>query len=439
MSKPLALIIDDEPDIRELLEITLNRMDVNSMSAEDLNGAKELLEKHQFNICLTDMRLPDGDGVEFVSYIQEHYSQMPIAVITAHGNMESAIQALKSGAYDFLTKPVDLELLRTLVSTALKLSGEPFESKHKLIGNSELMDNIRKTILKIARSQAPICIGGASGTGKELAARMIHEQGPRAKQPFVPVNCGAIPNELMESEFFGHIKGSFTGAISDKQGLFQAAQGGSLFLDEVADLPMHLQVKLLRAIQEKKIRPVGSAKEIQIDVRILSATHKNLAKLVETGDFRQDLFYRINVIELQMPSLNERTEDLPQLISHILAKLVAVIGGGVPKLTDAALEMLRTYHFPGNIRELENILERSMTLSDGKVIDIDDLKLSNYKENSNRNEQHNAALDSYLDDVEKQKILQALEKTHWNKTAAARVLGISLRALRYRLEKLGLN
>jgi two-component system response regulator PilR (NtrC family) len=439
MSKLLALIIDDEPDIRELLDITLKRMDVDSKCAEDLKSAKELLKKHSFNICLTDMRLPDGDGVEFVAYAQKHYSQMPIAVITAHGNMESAILALKSGAFDFLTKPVDLGLLRTLVKSALQLSKKSFKAKQQLVGDSKIMRDVRASITKLARSQAPIYISGETGTGKELAARMIHEYGPRAGKLFVPVNCGAIPQELMESEFFGHIKGSFTGAISNKEGLFQAAGGGTLFLDEIAELPPNMQVKLLRAVQEKTIRPIGSSKEIPVDVRILSATNTNLDELIEKGKFRRDLFYRINVIELYIPALRERTDDIPELVSYILERLTAGSDISEINLSNDAMQKLASYHFPGNIRELENILERAMILCDGNTIQIEDLKFSDIKNDHNNSTEQQAELDSYLGDIEKQKILQALEKTRWNKTAAAKLLGISFRALRYRLEKLGLN
>ncbi|MFQ5659739.1 MAG: sigma-54-dependent transcriptional regulator [Gammaproteobacteria bacterium] len=441
MSKKIALIIDDEPDIRELLEITLNRMHIDCLCGEDLKTARSLLKKQDFDICLTDMRLPDGDGVEFVSYIQHHYPDLPVAVITAHGNMETAIQALKSGAFDFLTKPVDLKLLRTLVNSALKLSNEKAKPRHTLIGESKPIKNLRPTISKLARSQAPVYISGESGVGKELVAAMIHEQGPRAAKPFVPVNCGAIPHELMESEFFGYKKGSFTGAVSDKDGLFQAAEGGTLFLDEVAELPQSMQVKLLRSIQEKKIRPVGEQAETPIDVRILSATHKDLNDLVKRGLFRHDLFYRINVIELFVPPLRKRKEDVPLLVEHILEGLAKEAGVMKRKISKDALSALREYNYPGNVRELENMLERAMTLCSGTVISLQDLKIP---ENLNEDTQQIqptgvAKLDSYLDDVEKNMIINALEKTRWNKTKAAKLLGISFRALRYRLEKLGLE
>lgn len=434
-----ALIIDDEPDIRELLEITLNRMHINCACAEDLASAKVLLKQKSFDICLTDMRLPDGDGVEFVSYIQQHYPNLPVAVITAHGNMETAIQALKYGAFDFLTKPVDLNLLRTLITSALKLSSVQVESKHKLIGESKPIIALRLIINKLARSQAPVYISGESGAGKELAAVMIHEQGSRSDEPFVPVNCGAIPQELMESEFFGHKKGSFTGAVADKEGLFQAADGGTLFLDEIAELPQPMQVKLLRAIQEKSIRPVGVQREIPVDVRILSATHKDLAAQVVEGAFRQDLFYRINVIELQVPPLRERKEDIVLLVEYFLERLSNANDTSRPELSETALQALQEYPFPGNVRELENILERAMTLYTGDVIEESDLQLPRHQLTSQSSDKESEALDSVLGDMEKQKILDALNKTRWNKTAAAKLLGISFRALRYRIEKLGLN
>ena len=441
MNSPLILVIDDEPDIRELLEITLKRMDLNCLCAEDLSEARQLLKKHVFNICLTDMKLPDGDGVEFVSYIQDHYPNMPVAVITAHGSMETAIQALKSGAFDFLTKPVDLTSLRTLVSSALKLSFETFRSKREFIGASEATQTIRQAITKLCRSQAPIYISGESGTGKELVARMIHEQGPRAANPFIPVNCGAIPQDLMESEFFGHKRGSFTGAVSDKEGLLQVAQGGTVFFDEIAELPLHLQVKLLRAIQEKTIRPVGSTREIPVDFRVLSATHTDLGQLVKDGKFRNDLYYRINVIELQIPPLRERKEDIPELVNYILQRISQNTGIKQPGISDAAIQTLIRYSFPGNIRELENILERAVTLSDGKLVNEQDIQLPepDVVTGAPVKKKEDAPLDSLLGEVEKQTILEALEKTRWNKTAAARLLGISLRALRYRLEKLDLE
>ncbi len=434
-----TLIVDDEPDIRELLTITLQRMDIPSKAVADLSEARALLEQEDFDLCLTDMRLPDGNGLELVEHIQQCYPDLPVAVITAHGSMETAIDALKTGAFDFVTKPVDLESLRNLVANALKLAAKRSQTGHAIIGESDLIIKLRKTIKKLARSQAPIYISGESGTGKELVARMIHEQGARSDHSFVPVNCGAIPAELMESEFFGHKKGSFTGANTDKQGLFQVANGGTLFLDEVAELPLVMQVKLLRAIQEKAVRPVGGHKEESVDIRVLSATHKDLAKMVADGEFRQDLFYRINVIELKVPPLNERGDDVLLLAEHILSDLSVTIGETL-SLSMTAKQALKKYAFPGNVRELENILERAMTLCDGEVIEADDLHLPEDTGSAvPTGLEGSMYLEPYLDSIERERIVAALEQTRWNKTAAAKVLGISFRALRYRLEKLGLD
>lgn len=446
--KHIALIVDDEPDIRELLDITLSRMNIDTLSAENIAQAKELLSKHHFDLCLTDMRLPDGNGIELIKYIQEKFSSLPVAMITAHGNMEFAIKALKSGAFDFVSKPVDLTVLRNLVNTALKLADSKTEETEAeqtgLLGNSDSIKETRKKIQKLARSQAPVYIHGESGVGKELVARLIHEQGPRAENAFVPVNCGAIPAELMESEFFGHKKGSFTGANSDKQGLFQAADGGTLFLDEVADLPLAMQVKLLRAIQEKAIRPIGGQQEIPVNVRILSATHKDLAKLTEEAEFRQDLYYRINVIALEVPSLREHPEDIPLLAQHFLQKIADEWQTDTPKLSDDSLKALNEYSFPGNVRELENILERAMTLHEDNLITSNDLQLPDESHTSLSTGGSNETgtqnlLDPALIEKEKEVILQALEKTKYNKTAAAKLLGISFRALRYRIKKLGID
>jgi two-component system response regulator PilR (NtrC family) len=448
--KHIALIVDDEPDIRELLDITLSRMNIKTYSAENITQAKDLLNQHHFDLCLTDMRLPDGNGIELIKYIQENISSLPVAMITAHGNMEYAIEALKSGAFDFISKPVDLNVLRNLVKTALKLSDTKIEEtiedqneQYGLLGKSATIKETRKKIQKLARSQAPVYIHGESGVGKELVAKLIHEQGPRADKNFVPVNCGAIPSELMESEFFGHKKGSFTGATTDKQGLFQAADGGTLFLDEIADLPLTMQVKLLRAIQEKAIRPVGSQQEISVNVRILSATHKNLAELTDKAEFRQDLYYRINVIELEVPSLREHAEDIPILAKHLLQKIAGEWQTETPKLDKDSLKALNEYSFPGNVRELENILERAMTLHEDKIITLSDLQLpnANSKENSiDDGLSLNATLlDPTLIQKEKEVIQHALEKTKYNKTAAAKLLGISFRALRYRIKKLGME
>jgi two-component system response regulator PilR (NtrC family) len=443
MSVQHALIVDDEPDIRELLEITLSRMKLDTYAAANVAQAKALLEKFRFDLCLTDMRLPDGNGIELVEHIQKYHPDLPVAMITAYGSMDTAIQALKAGAFDFVSKPIDLPMLRDLVDSALKLSeahdAETLARDEILLGESPAMVKLKMTIKKLARSQAPIYLHGESGVGKELVARQIHALGPRAERPFVPVNCGAIPTELMESEFFGHLKGSFTGAVTDKEGLFQAANGGSLFLDEVAELPLHMQVKLLRAIQERAIKPIGAQKETLMDIRILSATHKNLTKEIENGNFRQDLYYRINVIELHVPPLRERLEDLRLLATHILNKLSRQWGEETPELTHQAIGKLKGYGFPGNVRELENVLERAATLCEGKTIDAVDLDLPEPTSGPTlpaTEEPSTGKLESYLDNKEKEAILKALEQTRWNKTAAAKLLGLSFRQLRYRLKKL---
>ncbi len=440
MNRPRALVVDDEPDIRELIEITLERMDVATTAVANLDDAYAAARKSPFNLCLTDMRLPDGNGIDLIRHMHQHHPGVPVAMITAHGNMSSAIEALKAGAFDFVSKPVDLQVLRNLVGTALKLGDRAAVSNRSLIGNAASMHDVRNTIAKLARSQAPVYVSGESGTGKELVARMIHEQGPRADQPFVPVNCGAIPEALMESELFGHKRGSFTGAVADKLGLFQAADGGTLFLDEVADLPFTVQVKMLRAIQEKCVRPVGVEREVAVDVRILSASHKDLDALVKLGHFRQDLYYRLNVINLHVPALRERPEDIRLLARHILERLAAQDGVQLSALSESAVEVLERYAFPGNVRELENILERAMTLCDGNVIGIDDLAIQQAeKADEQADRVADDALDAVLESVEKQTILNALEQSRWNKTAAARLLGISFGALRYRMQKLGLD
>ena len=440
MNRPRALVVDDEPDIRELIEITLERMDVATTAVANLDDAYAAARKSPFNLCLTDMRLPDGNGIDLIRHMHQHHPGVPVAMITAHGNMSSAIEALKAGAFDFVSKPVDLQVLRNLVGTALKLGDRAAVSNRSLIGNAASMHDVRNTIAKLARSQAPVYVSGESGTGKELVARMIHEQGPRADQPFVPVNCGAIPEALMESELFGHKRGSFTGAVADKLGLFQAADGGTLFLDEVADLPFTVQVKMLRAIQEKCVRPVGVEREVAVDVRILSASHKDLDALVKLGDFRQDLYYRLNVINLHVPALRERPEDIRLLARHILERLAAQDGVQLSALSESAVQTLERYAFPGNVRELENILERAMTLCDGNVIGIDDLAIQQAEKADEQVDRvADDALDAVLESVEKQTILNALEQSRWNKTAAARLLGISFGALRYRMQKLGLD
>ena len=444
MTRQRALIVDDEPDIRELLEITLGRMKLDTRSARNVREARDWLAREPFDLCLTDMRLPDGTGLELVQFIQQRYPQTPVAMITAYGSLDTAIGALKAGAFDFVTKPVDLARLRELVNSALRLQEQQAgdaPSDERLLGNSPPMQQLRSQIGKLARSQAPVYISGESGSGKELVARLIHEQGPRADKPFVPVNCGAIPSELMESEFFGHKKGSFTGAIEDKQGLFQAAQGGTLFLDEVADLPLGMQVKLLRAIQEKAVRAVGGQQEMVVDVRILCATHKDLAAEVAAGRFRQDLFYRLNVIELRVPPLRERHEDIPLLASVLLQRLNQCSHNNV-QLSEDAITKLQSYRFPGNVRELENMLERAYTLCEHERIEARDLRLADSSLPSDGGETSLAQVDNledYLEAIERKLIMQALEETRWNRTAAAERLGMSFRSMRYRLKKLGID
>ena len=435
MTQPLALVIDDEPDICELLTLTLGRMDIGAVAVTDIAGAKQQLAEQAFDICLTDMRLPDGDGLELVEWMQTHASGVPVAVITAHGNVETAVHALKLGAFDFISKPLDLGHLRTVVSNALRLQSAGGRENTQLQGSSPLVQELREMIDKVARSQAPVHISGESGTGKELVARLIHENGPRADAPFVPVNCGAIPAELMESEFFGHRKGSFTGAISDKAGLLQSAESGTLFLDEIADLPLPMQVKLLRVIQEKTVRPVGAQAEEKVDVRILSATHRNLATMVADGEFREDLFYRINVIELHVPALRDRGDDVLLLADHILNRLDATA-----KLDDDARGALLGYAFPGNVRELENMLERAVTLCSSGHITAEDLHMRQLDDTDTRIEAISIGkLGEQVDDVQRQAIVEALEKTRHNKTQAAKLLGLTFRQLRYRIKKLGIE
>ena len=455
---PTVLLVDDEPDILTLLELTLSRMGLSCHKAGSLAQARQLLAKHRYALCLTDMRLPDGNGIDLVRDINSAASELPIAVITAHGNVESAVEALKAGAYDFVSKPVDLEILRALVAAALKGQGghrPDRRTRHILLGDSEPMRRLRGMITKVSRSQAPIYISGESGTGKELVARLIHSQSSRGDAAFVPVNCGALPAELMESELFGHKKGSFTGAVNDHLGMFRSAHGGTLFLDEVAELPLPMQVKLLRAIQERAVRPVGENREVAVDVRLLSATHKPLEHMLQTGQFRQDLYYRINVIELRVPPLRERREDLPQLTDHILRQIA---GDPPPRLDEGAWRALRAYPFPGNVRELENILQRAYTLCDGRLIAAEHLQLPTAESAapmpaavadepapaSAATARTPAApapadLDGALENIERETILQALEAHRWNRTATARSLGITFRALRYRLKKLGLE
>jgi len=459
--KPQVLIIDDEPDILELLSMTLSAMSVDCITAENIAQAEQALDKQSFDLCLTDMRLPDGSGLDFVSMLQKNFPALPVAVISAHGNMDLAVQALKLGAFDFVSKPLKVRALRELVSSALKLSTgkrgiKERRSRSQLLGETEVIKALRGKITKLARSQTPVYISGESGTGKELVAKLIHELGARSDKAFVPINCGAIPADLVESELFGHKKGSFTGAISDKEGLFQAAHGGTLFLDEVADLPLMMQVKLLRAIQEKMIRPVGGHEEISVDVRVLSATHKDLAASVRSGNFREDLYYRLNVIEIVVPPLRQRQNDIVLLAEHIFNNIAARSGGSRPSFSQEAMQTLNDYAFPGNVRELENILERAITWADGDVIDVDDLMLPRVEANKIIESRDSTIIDnsanssetlllpesdlgSQLEQQERELIKSALEETHWNKTAAAKKLGITFRALRYKLKKLNLE
>ena len=450
--QPVVLLIDDEPDILQLLSITLNRMKIKTVCAEDVHQANKRLAEQPYDFCITDMRLPDGSGLDIVRTIHRSTPETPVAVLTAHGSMETAIKALKLGAFDFVSKPIELPKLRELVKSALKLSTTSQDSgnqkKNDLVGKAPAMIKLQETIAKVARSQAPVAIYGESGTGKEIVAKLIHSSGHREDKPFIPVNCGAIPSELMESELFGHIKGSFTGAVADKEGLFQLAQGGTLFLDEVAELPLSMQVKLLRVIQEKSVRPVGGSSEIPCDVRILSATHKNLNNQVLQGLFRQDLYYRLNVIELEVPPLRERREDIPAIAKRLLEKNNPLI-----QITENALQKLSGFDFPGNVRELENILERSQALMEGETIQEKDIEIPNNLQNTDvsvldklqqdiedgGSQRDGLPLDAFVEKIEKSEIMAALEETKYNKTAAAKLLGISFRSLRYKLQKLGLD
>ena len=444
-----VLVVDDEPDIRELLELTLVRMGLDVATVGTIAEAKERLRQDRYDLCLTDMRLADGEGLELVRHIAGQAAEVPVAVITAYGSAENAVAALKAGAFDYVSKPVGLEQLRSLVRSALSLperSEAPARDKRllgRLLGESAPLVQVREMIAKLARTQAPVYISGESGTGKELAARLIHENGARRERPFVPVNCGAIPENLMESEFFGYKKGAFTGAAEDREGFFQASNGGTLFLDEVADLPLAMQVKLLRAIQEKRVRKVGAPQEDPVDVRIICATHQKLAQLVAAGRFRQDLFYRINVIELAMPPLRECREDIGLIAAAILERLAKPAGSepaaAPARLTPEALEELKHYDFPGNIRELENILERALALSGSTEITVDDLRLSSPATAEPEGEPGAGALPDYLDNIERKAIVEALTKTGFNRTAAAKLLGITFRQLRYRMQRLGIK
>lgn len=437
-SLPRVLIVDDEPDIIELLELALSKMGLEVGKAVNVRQAIEMLNGHNYSLCLTDMRLPDGDGLQVVQHIAQHDLDVPVAVITAHGNMENAVAALKAGAFDYLSKPVSLEQLRALVKSALKLPQAEPSGEKTLLGNSPAMQKVRELIRRVARSEAPVHISGESGSGKELAARLIVQSGSRHDQPFIAVNCGAIPGNLMESEFFGYRKGAFTGADQGREGFFQAANGGTLFLDEVADLPLPMQVKLLRAIQEKRVRKIGSTTEEPVDVRIISATHHDLAERVRQGGFRQDLYYRLSVIPIQMPALRDSREDIPEIANRILERLR---GGADVRFSKEALTALQGYSFPGNVRELENVIERALALCVDGVIQAEDLLLVpvEHDQPDNASLSSKYPLPKYLDQVEKQALLEALEQTRFNRTAAARLLGLTFRTMRYRMERLGIK
>jgi two-component system response regulator PilR (NtrC family) len=440
---PRVLVVDDEADIRVLLDMTLARMGLGCDCAATVTEARQYLQDNDYRLCLTDMRMPDGDGLELVRHIEAEHPALPVAVITAHGSTENAVAALKAGAFDYLSKPVSLAQLRTLVKSALALPESKMASVQRgqeLLGSSAPMNQVRALIAKVARSEAPVYISGESGSGKELAARLIHRESVRVERPFVAVNCGAISENLMESEFFGYRKGAFTGAETEREGFFQAADDGTLFLDEVADLPLAMQVKLLRAIQEKHVRRVGATTEEPVNVRIICATHQNLRRLVDEGKFRQDLFFRINVIEIVMPALRECSEDVPDLAQRLLDRLATANNVPVPKITLRALKTLQEYAFPGNVRELENILERALALHGNGAIDAEDLQLQPLKVGAGETAEFSGqALQDFLDEQERKVILDALEKTRFNRTAAARILGVSFRSLRYRMERLGLN
>lgn len=455
-SAPLILLVDDEPDILELLTLTLDRMGLRSEATGSVKQAIARLNSQEFDLCLTDLRLPDGSGLEIVNFIQKTLPQLPVAVISAHGNMQAAIDAMKAGAFDFVSKPIDLKQLRALIESALALAGSTKEKKcngtsPKLLGHSPAIQKIRVQIQKLARSMAPVHIHGESGTGKELVARLIHDCSPRKGNPFIAVNSSAIPSELMESEFFGHRKGSFTGAVADSPGLFQSAMGGTLFLDEIADLPLSMQAKLLRAIQERAIRPVGSHEEIPVDCRILSATHQDLKSLVDSGQFREDLYYRINVIQLDVPPLRSRSEDIQDLVEHILRQIADRNRMDLPEIAPDLITALESYSFPGNIRELENILERSVALGEGNTITESDLNLPReilHPQSEDANASINTSayspmpdesLDEFLQRIEAAMVTNALEKYGNNKTRAAESLGVSFRSFRYKLKKLSIE
>jgi len=445
-----VLYIDDDPGIGRLVERALAPRGIAVQHVADGDAGVALLAREPFDAIALDHNLASETGLEVIPRLRRVAADTPVIYVTGSEDARVAVAALKAGAFDYLAKPVSLNQLRALVRSALKLPRASTQRKAddkevevsnypELLGVSALMEQTRKMIDRLARSQAPVHISGESGCGKELAARLMHLKGPRRDAPFVPVNCGAIPENLMESEFFGYKKGAFTGAEQDKHGFFQAADTGTLFLDEGADLPIHMQVKLLRAIQEKKVRKVGSTSEENVDVRIISATHRRLADQVESGAFRQDLFYRLNVIELRMPALRELREDIPLLAAEIVKKLVAPLNIAPPKLSPAALNDLQAYDFPGNVRELENVIERALALTTSEEIKREDLQLSQPVARDDGASLLGAPLPERLEDLEKRAIMQALEKTRYNRTAAAKLLGITFRALRYKMEKLGIK
>jgi two-component system response regulator PilR (NtrC family) len=441
--KPSCLVVDDETDLRELIVLTLQRMGIQADSASDLDDARYLLKRNSYALCLTDMRLPDGNGLDLVRHIHQNYPGLPVAVITAYGSADNAVSALKAGAFDYLTKPISLQQLRPLVQAALRLSRtEPSNfSELSLLGNSAKIQHIRTTIEKLSRSQAPVHIKGPVGTRKAMAAELIHMNSTRQHEPFITLNCSAVDADNIESLLFGCKKD----ASSEKPGLFHEANGGSLYIDELTEIPLVNQVKLLRAIQDKKITKIGSSEEDTIDVRLITATSHNMQAAMDNGLFRQDLYYRLNVIELIMPALSEITEDIPLIANHLLEKRCKVLKRPIPTFEPQALQALNQYKFPGNVRELENILERALTLSSNHKISVSDLSLPKPEKTKNTGLETNPdglpdiALPDYLETIEKQAIINALEKTGQNKTAAAKLLGVSFRTLRYRLSKLGLS
>lgn len=463
--RPLVLLVDDEEDLCLLMQMSLSRIGIDTHSAHSLGEAKKCLGEHAYDACLTDLNLPDGNGLQLLDWINEHCSNLPVAVLTAYGNMEIAIAALKAGAFDFVSKPVNPKHLEQLLQKALNKPAEQKQQQaetleHKmLIGQSLPIQQLRVTLKKIARSQAPVFITGESGTGKEVVANLVHRLSNRNEGPFIAINCGAIPTELMESELFGHKKGSFTGATQDKQGLIQSAHGGSLFLDEIAELPLSMQVKLLRAVQEKRIRPVGSDSEIDVDFRVISASHQDLEALVQQGRFRQDLFFRIHVMDLILPPLRERGDDILLLAHHFIQKISAEWGIPAKQLTARAKEFLIGQYFPGNVRELRNIIERAITLSDDDAIDLPQLQSAPQRQMAQQitasaepaaqtsvldapsapRKLPEEGLEAYLEKIEKEILLNALNLTHWNRTIAAKKLGMTFRSLRYRLKKFGLD